>query len=218
MWAAHLGLNLSSWLQALTGHDEAEGRAHGKRLRREVISIPARVTHQSPLLPTSPPPAVGEQSDDLFGDDDVASCRGVLLPDMVGPGLAQQVHQLRGTRSRGATLADDCGDCASARQAAAWAARHHIGRGLNGARASGPLRDGRCKPKGGGAERSGRKCDTDSRTSPPYCVLLRFHMLWLAFCFQATDAVTSHRVLAGRVIACCVPKAGPAQPVQVPPG
>ena len=44
MWAALLGLNLSSWLQALSGHDEVEGRAHGKRLRRELISIPARVT------------------------------------------------------------------------------------------------------------------------------------------------------------------------------
>ena len=44
MWAALLGLNLSSWLQAITGHDEVEGRAHGKRLRRELISIPARVT------------------------------------------------------------------------------------------------------------------------------------------------------------------------------
>ena len=44
MWAALLGLNLSSWLQAITGHDEVEGRAHGKRLRRELISIPARIT------------------------------------------------------------------------------------------------------------------------------------------------------------------------------
>jgi len=44
MWAALLGLNISSWLQALTGHDEAEGRAHGKRLRRELVCIAARVT------------------------------------------------------------------------------------------------------------------------------------------------------------------------------
>lgn len=44
MWAAFIGLNVSSWLQALTGHDEVGGRAHGKRLRRELVSIPARVT------------------------------------------------------------------------------------------------------------------------------------------------------------------------------
>ena len=44
MWAALLGLNISSWLQALTGHDEADGRAHGKRLRREHICVAARVT------------------------------------------------------------------------------------------------------------------------------------------------------------------------------
>jgi hypothetical protein len=31
MWAALLGLNISSWLQALTGHDEKDGRAHVQR-------------------------------------------------------------------------------------------------------------------------------------------------------------------------------------------
>jgi hypothetical protein len=46
MWAALLGLNISAWLQALTGHDAAEGRAHGKRLRREHLCVPARVTRQ----------------------------------------------------------------------------------------------------------------------------------------------------------------------------
>jgi hypothetical protein len=45
MWAAFLGLNISSWLQALTGHDASEGRAHGKRLRRELLCVAARVTH-----------------------------------------------------------------------------------------------------------------------------------------------------------------------------
>ena len=45
MWAALLGLNISSWLQALTGHDEEDGRAHGKRLRRELVCIAARVTN-----------------------------------------------------------------------------------------------------------------------------------------------------------------------------
>lgn len=42
MWAALLSLNLSAWLQALSGAD-TEGRAHAKRLRRELICIPARV-------------------------------------------------------------------------------------------------------------------------------------------------------------------------------
>jgi hypothetical protein len=47
MWAALLGVNISSWLQALTGHDEQSGRAHGKRLRRELVCIAARVTHHA---------------------------------------------------------------------------------------------------------------------------------------------------------------------------
>ena len=47
MWVALLALNMSSWLQALSGHDEANGRAHGKRLRRELICIAARVTHHA---------------------------------------------------------------------------------------------------------------------------------------------------------------------------
>ena len=44
MWAALIGMNMSSWLQALTGHDKHKGRAHGKRLRRELPCVPARVT------------------------------------------------------------------------------------------------------------------------------------------------------------------------------
>lgn len=47
MWVALLALNISSWLQALSGHDKANGRAHGKRLRRELICIAARVTHHA---------------------------------------------------------------------------------------------------------------------------------------------------------------------------
>ena len=47
MWAALLGLNISSWLQALTGHDGAEERAHGKRLRRELVCVAARVTRHA---------------------------------------------------------------------------------------------------------------------------------------------------------------------------
>lgn len=41
-WAALLGLNLSAWAQAL-GRTDDEERAHGKRLRRELLCLPARV-------------------------------------------------------------------------------------------------------------------------------------------------------------------------------
>ena len=49
MWAAFLALSLSTGLQALTGHDHPH-RAHGKRLRRELITIPARVVHHARQL------------------------------------------------------------------------------------------------------------------------------------------------------------------------
>lgn len=47
MWAALLAMNISSWLQAFTEHDKANGRAHGKRLRRELVCIAARVTRHA---------------------------------------------------------------------------------------------------------------------------------------------------------------------------
>lgn len=44
MWSAFLALNISTWLQVLCGLDTGpDGRAHGKRLRRELIAVPARV-------------------------------------------------------------------------------------------------------------------------------------------------------------------------------
>lgn len=46
MWAAFLALNLSAWAQAL-GRADDHGRAHGKRLRRELINIPARILHHA---------------------------------------------------------------------------------------------------------------------------------------------------------------------------
>ena len=49
MWAAFLALTLSAAVQALTGHDHPH-RAHGKRLRRELITIPARVVHHARRL------------------------------------------------------------------------------------------------------------------------------------------------------------------------
>ncbi len=56
-WAAFMGLNISAWLQALTGDDRRKGgRAHGKRLRRELISVPARVTRHAGDIVVHPSP------------------------------------------------------------------------------------------------------------------------------------------------------------------
>lgn len=65
MWAALVGLNISSWLQALTGHDETDGRAHGKRLRRELVCIAARVTNHARRLEVHTAP---EDHAGHFGD------------------------------------------------------------------------------------------------------------------------------------------------------
>lgn len=44
MWSAFFALNISTFLQSLCGLDTGPaGRAHGKRLRRELIAVPARV-------------------------------------------------------------------------------------------------------------------------------------------------------------------------------
>lgn len=55
MWAALLALNLSVLLQALTGLD-ANGRAHGERLRRELICVPARLVRHGGVLTLRLPP------------------------------------------------------------------------------------------------------------------------------------------------------------------
>jgi hypothetical protein len=47
MWAALIALNISAWLQSLARTDTTGGRAHGKRLRRELICLAARVTHRA---------------------------------------------------------------------------------------------------------------------------------------------------------------------------
>jgi hypothetical protein len=65
MWAALLGLNISSWLQALTGHDRTEGRAHGKRLRRELVCVAARVTRHAKRFEVHAAP---EDHDGSFGE------------------------------------------------------------------------------------------------------------------------------------------------------
>jgi len=55
MWAALLAGNLSVLLQALTGIDE-NGRAHGARLRHELLCVPARLVRHSRGLTLRMPP------------------------------------------------------------------------------------------------------------------------------------------------------------------
>ncbi|OHV59938.1 hypothetical protein [Pseudofrankia sp. BMG5.36] len=43
-------------LQSLTGHDQRAGRAHGDRLRHELINIPGRVTRHAGVLTLRLPP------------------------------------------------------------------------------------------------------------------------------------------------------------------
>jgi Transposase DDE domain group 1 len=45
LWAALLALNLSAWTQALAL--PGSGRAHAKRLRRELVCVPGRVLHHA---------------------------------------------------------------------------------------------------------------------------------------------------------------------------
>jgi hypothetical protein len=55
MWAALLAVNLSTLLQTLTGLD-TDGRAHGERLRRELLLIPARLIRHAGSLTLRLPP------------------------------------------------------------------------------------------------------------------------------------------------------------------
>ena len=66
MWSAFLALNISTFLQSLCGLDAGRhGRAHGKRLRRELIAIPARVLHHAHQLVLRVAP---EHRDGVFAD------------------------------------------------------------------------------------------------------------------------------------------------------
>ena len=57
MWAVFLALNISCWVQALAGVDTGrDGRAHGKRLRRELICVGARVIHHARRVVVRPSP------------------------------------------------------------------------------------------------------------------------------------------------------------------
>jgi DDE family transposase len=55
MWAALLAGNLSVLLQALTGLDQG-GRAHGARLRHDLLCVPARLVHHGRTLTLRLPP------------------------------------------------------------------------------------------------------------------------------------------------------------------
>ena len=66
MWSAFLALNISTFLQSLLGLDERhDGRAHGKRLRRELITVPARVLRHAHRLVARVAP---EHRDGVFAD------------------------------------------------------------------------------------------------------------------------------------------------------
>ncbi len=66
MWSAFLALNVSTFLQSLCGLDAGpHGRAHGKRLRRELVAVPARVLHHAHCLVLRVAP---EHRDGVFAD------------------------------------------------------------------------------------------------------------------------------------------------------
>ncbi|MHB1488770.1 MAG: hypothetical protein ACYCS7_12885 [Acidimicrobiales bacterium] len=66
MWSAFLALDISTFLQSLTGADTGRhGRAHGKRLRRELVVVPARVLHHAHALVLRVAP---EHRDGIFAD------------------------------------------------------------------------------------------------------------------------------------------------------
>jgi len=66
MWAAVLALNISTWLQSLCRLDTAaHGRAHGKRLRRELVAVLAHVLHHAHSLVLRVAP---KHCDGIFAD------------------------------------------------------------------------------------------------------------------------------------------------------
>ncbi len=80
MWAALLALNCSAPLQSLARLDTGpDGRAHGKRLRRELICVAARVVHHARKVVVRPAP---EHRHGVFADAwQVLSA----LPSFAGP-------------------------------------------------------------------------------------------------------------------------------------
>ena len=79
-WAALLALNISAWLQSLAGADIGPGgRAHGKRLRRELVCVAARVAHHARKIVVRPAP---EHRHGVFADAWQALR---ALPSFAGP-------------------------------------------------------------------------------------------------------------------------------------
>lgn len=56
MWAALLAVNLSALLQTLTEID-TYARAHGERLRRELLRVPAKLIRHARALKLHLPPS-----------------------------------------------------------------------------------------------------------------------------------------------------------------
>jgi hypothetical protein len=61
MWAALFATNISVWVQSL-GRTDTDGRAHGKRLRRELINLVARVIHHGRRIVLRFTPGTGNPS------------------------------------------------------------------------------------------------------------------------------------------------------------
>ena len=61
MWAALLACAMSNWIQEITGIDDSRGRARHTltRMRRELINIPAHVTHTNRAPTVRPAPDAG---------------------------------------------------------------------------------------------------------------------------------------------------------------
>ncbi|MCW3845131.1 transposase [Micromonospora yasonensis] len=61
MWGALLAVNMSAWLQALGGFDNADGtgRAHLHTLRHRLLHTPARLIHHARTLTLRPAPGHG---------------------------------------------------------------------------------------------------------------------------------------------------------------
>lgn len=58
MWAALLAINLSAWLQELTGldHGDGRGRAHLGTLRHRLLGVPARLVRHAGQVTLRLPP------------------------------------------------------------------------------------------------------------------------------------------------------------------
>lgn len=62
MWAAILAVNISTWLQTICRTDLTDGRAHGKRLRHQILCICARVLNHSRDTVIRFPPGLHKQA------------------------------------------------------------------------------------------------------------------------------------------------------------